>query len=431
MSYNPQVAFLVFDPLKAKRKDGSFDGNGNVGAQVVKELLDRVGIDVGFCDAATAKNYKVILVSFTSSYDVISFYKQVCKLEHWRRGKRAFHVIGGGFGMQNPVTIRNYLDSAVFGRGEGVVEPLVSAILDGKSYSHPSIMHLPDITPVQINQADTLLDLKCFKETFTGCPHKCLFCNYSWSRKCLGNGSAYVQTELTGGSPELTWKEMLKWEAKIGRGRSAIDGFSQRLRFAFGKQITDEEIIEGINHRGSFDGNTVLTVYNIGNMPTETDEDRKHLESVLKKCDPKNRVVVVVHTTPFRPSPATPMQWAATSLRPSYHYIGGRFFCDRPNLQLCHSRGNESGYSHLQTLVVERATESSDKLFHAIATNSKLNGLKSMDSVKSIEAAFDLTQYLREYELGEEPTWFLNSYVDKKAMRKAYDIGMRKAASNG
>jgi radical SAM superfamily enzyme YgiQ (UPF0313 family) len=427
MKYDPQVAFLIFDPLKAKRKNNSFDGNGNVGASVVKELLENDGLQVGFCTPQTAKNFKIILVSMTSSYDIISFYKNVSPLAHWKRVNRKFKVVCGGFGMQNPVSIRNYIDYAIFGRGEGVVEPLVKALLDGKTYEHKSIMALPDIAPVWINQPEKLLSMKCYSETFSGCPHKCLFCHFTWARVRIGDESAYVQTDLTGGSPELTWKQMLKWEQKIGRARSAIDGFSERMRYSFGKRISDEEIVEGINHRGSFEGNTVLTVYNIGNMPLEDRNDRDHLELVLKKANPKNRVVVVLHTTPFRPSPATPMQWASAKLSPSYHHIGGKFFCDRPNLQLCHSRGNESAYSHLMTLVVERATEKSDKLFHAIATNSKLNSMKVMDSIKAIENNFDLTQYLREYELGEEPTWFLNSYIDKKSMRKAYETGMRKA----
>ena len=429
MNKNSEVAMLVFKPLKQKRKNNSFDGNGNVGAMVIKELLERKNIDVTFCSPQTAKNYKIVLVSLTSSYDILSFYKQVHKLCEWKREVRKFHVCCGGFGMQNPTAIREFIDTAVFGRGEGIIEPLVQSILDNKTYEHQSIMRLPDITSVNINQHNNLLDLICYKESFTGCPNKCLFCNYSWSRVSTGNEFGYVQSSLTNNftSPELTWKQMMLWDNKIGRGRSAIDGFSQRLRFAFGKTITNQDIIDGINHRGSFEGNTVLTVYNIGNMPTENKNDLIELEDVLKKCDPQNRVVVVVHTTPFRPSPATPMQWAEAKLIPSFHKVGGKFFCDRDNLQLCHSRGNESAYSHLQTLVVERATVESDKLFHALATNNKLNGLRKLDAIRAIKKNFDLSSYLRRYDIGDEPTWFLESYTSKKKMWSLWDAGLKKA----
>lgn len=421
MSKN-EVALLVYRPLKDKRADSSFDGNGNVGALVIKELLEKSGVSVDFCSTSTAKNYKVVLLSLTSSYDVVSYYKQVWNNKDFFN--RKFKVVCGGFGLQNPVAIRNLVDYALFGRAEGVVEKLVASILSGEDYKHESIMRLPEIHSVNIRYADSLLDLDCYKETFQGCPHKCLFCNYSWSRRQIGNEFGYVQSSLTNnfGSSELTWKQMMQWPHKLGRARSAIDGFSERLRYAYGKPISNEEIIEGLNHRGSFDGNTVLMVYNIGNMPGETDDDRKELESVMLKADPKNRVLVVLHTTPFRPSPATPMQWAPASLYPSYHEYAGKFWCNRDNLQLCHSRGNESAFSHLITLIVERATPTADcdKLFHAVATNSKLNSLKSLDAVAAIRRGFDLSPFLREYELGKEPTWFLNTDKTKEQMYKIW-----------
>lgn len=420
------IAFLVYEPLKQRRADNSFDGNDNIGALVVADVLQRAGHAVGFCSPETAKDYRIVLVSFTSTYDLIAYYRAVALLPSWQPGKRRFAVVGGGFGMQNPTAIRCYLDYAVFGRAEDFIAEMIAAILGGGKPEHPSIMHLPELHPVTVAQAAELYPHticnggKTWTETFIGCPRKCRFCHYTWARRSTKQDSKYIQDGLTKGTtPEVTWDQLLDYPQKAGRVRSAIDGFSERLRHAYGKRISNRDIIAGIERLGSFGGKaTVILAYNISNMPGETEDDRQELYATLRAARPETRVILVLQSTPFRPSLLTPMQHSAVALWPATSDLHASVIVDTPLLRAMHSFSNESPWSQLQTVIVERATPASDKLFHTLCFAPKLNSGTVGERVKLLERNFDLTPYLRRYDLDEQhPAWFLTGYMPPEKIR--------------
>mgnify|MGYP001559470412 CR=1 FL=1 len=416
--------------MRQRRKDNSFDGNDNIGAKVIHDVLSRSGVRVGFCSPETASQYPLVLVSLTSTYDVFAFYRAVAKYPSWQSGKRTFKVLAGGFGMQSPVAIRHFVDYAAFGRAEGWVTPIVDALLGGGvPEHHPSLMCLPDLHPVEIAQAETLYpyEVAGWKETFTGCPLKCKFCHYTYARKHQGGEDAYggereyVQMTLTGGTtPELTWDQLFTWGKKLGRVRVAIDGFSERLRYLYGKHISDQDIIDGIEAVGQYEGITTILAYNIANMPTETQEDRESLYRTLSKARPKNRVIFVLHSTPFRPSLGTPMQWEPVSLFPDMSKLRSKVIVEHRTLRAVHSFTLETPYSHLLSVVAERATPQSDDLFHAAAFAPGLHKGRDEDKLRRIKANFPITDYLREWSVDESlPAWFLRSYIDPTTIHKA------------
>lgn len=426
-----EIAFLAYYPEKRRSKNNSFEGNYNIGANVIMDVLKRKGIQCDICTPDTAQQYSVVLVSFTSEYDMIALYKAVAFLPTWQPGRK-FTVIAGGAGMQNPTTIRKYIDYAVFGRAESIIYPLVDCVFGGSIFTHQSVMNMPEIHPVKLCQSSELYPhevnlgngrgCRNWKESFIGCPNKCLFCHYSWARKKVGK-ETYYQGDLTmKRSIECLWKDIPKINKKEGRIRTAIDGFSERLRMAYGKKISNQEIIDGINHLGSFEGITVLLVYNISNMPHETQDDREELYETVKKATPKNRVIVVFQSTPFRPSPLTPMQWAPVTLYPATSDLSAQVIYDSDNLRVMHSFSNESPWSQLQTIIVSRATEETDNLFHALCFHPKLKKGTARQKVGLLQRSFDLTSYLREYDADEKlPTWFLSSYTDNTKLRKLYE----------
>lgn len=434
----PKVSFLAYAPLKKRRADNSFEGNGNVGAMVIEGVLRGNGINVGRCTPESAHNQDIVLVSFTSNYDVISFYQSVALRPEWQRKKRKFKVIAGGFGMQNPTLVRDYIDYAAFGRAESWIYKIVDTILGGGCPSHPSVMNLPDLHGVVISQSLNLYNGPIsgtaygdqYKETFTGCPYKCMFCHYTWAREYQDNREenrgSYVQESLTSGNtPELTWDQLFTYDKKAGRIRVAIDGFSQRLRYIYGKRILNEDIFNGINAIGQFEGNTVLLVYNICNFPTETKTDVEELYSTLKKANPVGRVIFVLHSTPFRPSLATPMQWEPVNLFPEWVGKRAEVIDERPNFRATHSFTLEGAWSHLISVVVERATPETDEMFHNIAFSPTFNGGKyrSAQKVKILQNHYNLSQYLKEYDLDEKlPAWFLSSYIDTDKIKKAAKV---------
>jgi len=432
-----EIAFLAYYPTKKRQKNNSFEGNYNIGANVIMDVLKRNGIGCDICTPDTAKNYKIVLISLTSDYDCIALYRAIALLPTWQP-RRKFTVIAGGAGMQNPTTIRKYVDYAVFGRAENVIYPLVDCVMGGGIYTHESVMNLPEIHPVTLAQSVELyphdIDLgngrgcRQWKESFIGCPNKCLFCYYTWARKRVGEGDTYYQGDLTmKRSIECLWKDIPKINKKQGRIRSAIDGFSERLRMVYGKKITNQEIIDGINHLGIYDGITVLLIYNISNMPHETQEDRDELYTIVKQADPKNRVVVVFQSTPFRPSLLTPLQWAPVTLYPATSDLSAQVIYDSDNLRIMHSFSNESPWSQLETVIISRATSETDKLFHILCFHPELKKGTAWERVGLLRRSFDLAPYLREYSVDEKhPAWFLSSYTDSSRLRRIYKIAERK-----
>ena len=397
------------------------------------DVLKRKGIDVDICTPDTAHEYKVVLVSMTSDYDCLALYKVVVLLPSWQPGRK-FKVVAGGAGMQNPTVIRKYVDYAVFGRAENIIYSLVDCVMGGGIFTHESVMNLPEISPVKLCQVAELYPHevmigsdKPWRESFIGCPNKCLFCHYTWARKKLG-GETYYQGDLTmKRSIECLWKDILHINKKEGRIRTAIDGFSERLRMAYGKKITNREIVEGINHIGSFEGITVLMVYNISNMPNETQDDRNELYETVKKANPKNRVIVVFQSTPFRPSLLTPLQWAPVKLFPATSDLSAQVIHDSDNLRVIHSFSNESPWSQLATVIVSRATTETDKLFHTLCLHPKLKTGPVKQRVRMLQNSFDLSPYLREYDISKKhPAWFLSSYTENEKLKKINTISKYK-----
>lgn len=417
------AAFLVYKPLKQRRKDNSFDGNDNIGAKVIYDVLTRAGYKIGFCAPETARKYPLVLVSFTSSYDYYAYYKSVALRPDWQPKQRPFKILAGGFGMQNPTVIRHYLDAAAFGRAESFVGQVVADMLDGKTPSHPSVMaSFPDITPVVYSQAETLYPYQVgdWQEEFTGCPHKCKFCHYTFAReyKAINQDRNYVQGTLTSGSsPELTWDQVITYPKKAGRIRTAWDGFSERLRFILGKRISNSDIVSGLENVGSYAGTSVLDVYNISNFPTESPYDVGELYDLLNTIEPKNRVVLVLFSTPFRPSILTPMQWEPVDLQSKV--IKLERVVDKKNFMVTHPFWTESKLSHLMNVIVDRAKLSDSKLFHTLCFSPTLRKLSGDAAVAAIKRNFDITHILKQYDFDEpHPADFLTGVVKRPVLEK-------------
>jgi hypothetical protein len=422
-----RVAFLVFAPLRQRREDNSFDGNDNIGAAVVVDILKRGGYECEYTSAEGAHLFDIVLVSLTSTYDVFAFYQAVALLTTWQRAKRTFKVLAGGFGMQNPTAVREFIDWSAFGRVDDWLLNIFEPLARGDDPEHESLMDMRVMGSVKIAQADQLYPHQVgdWKETFTGCPLKCKFCHYTFARKHQGGDDAYstrtyVQTSLTGGgTPEVTWDQLLTWPKKAGRIRVAIDGSSYRLRRVYGKNITNDDLLRGIEQVGSYEGTTTLLVYNIGNFPTETDDDRAELEQVLSAAQPKYRVIVVLHTTPFRPSLATPMQWEYVDLSHDWSKKREQVVVERENLRIVHSYTLESVYSQFISVFAERATPDDDWLFHEVAFSSRFHGLNAPAKMDVLRDIYDIDKVVAQRDIdGPSPAPFLRGYMPDETLRR-------------
>jgi len=421
-------AFLVYEPLRQRRQDNSFDGNDNIGAKVIVDTLTRSGLRVGYVTPESAHTVPLVLVSLTSTYDIYAYYSAVALRPEWQPETRRFKVLIGGFGMQNPTPIRRYCDYAAFGRAHEWVVGIVRDILAARDPVHPSVMNCREFNQVVISQGALYEhEVSGFVEEFTGCPLKCKFCHYTYAREHKGsdasysNGGVYSQSMLTGGgSPEVTWPQLLTWPKKAGRVRVAIDGTSERLRYLYGKRISNDDIVTGINQMGSYGPNaTTLMVYNICNFPGETAADLQEFVDTVSRANPKYRVILVLQSTPFRPSLATPMQWEGVALHPDWSKRRAAVIIDRHNLRVVHSFTLETPWSHLRSVVAERATPDDDAAIHAICFSPKLASERADRALALFSRNWSPVRWTAELDIdGPSPAPFLSGYLADDTLRK-------------
>jgi len=424
------IAFLVYrvDEKSGRRKNKSFDWMTNAGAYMVIDCLQRNGYTVSFCSPETAKDYDVVLISLASTFDVYNLIKAVAKLRSWK--KRSFRVVAGGFGLQNVYPLRQYIDYAVFGRAENIIVPLIKAIEGKKDFIHESVMVMEHgIHPVKVAQAMELypheLNTKPvkYKEKEIGCPRKCLFCHYSFSRKHIKrHEGAFYGAMSYGSMKEVLFDELLRDSDMKTKTRTALDGFSERLRFAFNKRLSNDLIkqtIEEVSRK--WQGKSAwLTLYHIGSYPTETDDDREEFRNVLEACNCTGKQVYIhVHVSPFRPSPLTPAAYLPANINYNWRRKANTNIVSKDNLEVSYMHSLESPFSLLQSLVVERATEESDDIIHTICFSKQLAKLKAEEKIYALDKTFNLQPYIREYHTDERlPTWYLESYIPNEQIKQ-------------
>ena len=113
------------------------------------------------------------------------------------------------------------------------------------------------------------------------------------------------------------------------------------------------------------------------------------------------------------------MQWEPVSLYPDNSKLRAGLIDERPNFRAVHSFTLETPFSHLMSVVAERATIETDKLFHVAAFSKQLEKLKHEHRLRALQKEFDLSSYLKAYEFDEpHPAWFLNGYIPTEQLIK-------------
>lgn len=426
------VAFLVYKSWRpARRKNDSFDGLSNIGAYMLIDKLKRSGIEVDFCSVDSAKKYKLVLISFTSALDILAFGRVVINHPDWK--KRKFTTVGGGFGMQNPMAVKQWLDYSWFGRGENDIIDIVKAnghyesisMMDTNKPKVSKIAQSKEIYPYGFNYPNNAHGKDQYKETIMGCPNKCFYCHYSWARKHIDKGK-HFELSLYASSQELDMFNVEQYDPKVAQLTAGLDGYSERLRKIVNRQNTNQDIkdfILGVSQRTQITGKALfLRLYNIIGYETETIEDWEEFKNIIIEIEPKikKRILLTTHSTPLRPSPATPMAFA--ELQPITHLkqpTGIPVLKETDNLLWFTSRFEEGEFARLEMLLVERFTEQYRDLFTMIVTNKKFNSLPTSKKWYYVKQKYNLTDLYREYDVTEQiPSWFLEGYKSMDAIKK-------------
>lgn len=332
-------AYVQEQYAKANYKNECMDTRQFVGPRVVVDCLERAGYAVDYAGIATVHNYDIVMVSITSDCDWWSYIRERLR---WRKGN--YKVLVGGAGVLHIAPFLPWFYAVMFGRGEELIVPLVQSIEAGERYEHESICYSDSFEPdgiYKIAQVTNpychkirLSDSRNFREGAIGCNHKCLFCGYTWHR-CFVSPYAHFQMDesLFFGMADkeralLDLQENLSAVDWAHLRTTAIDGFSERLRAGVGKPITRDMLHRFLVSMLQYNGKAhQIKLFNICGYPTETEADWFEFLDDLERADKESLVrtkqwSIVLHSTPFRAMPGTPMACAPMSKRSYRGRIG-------------------------------------------------------------------------------------------------------------
>lgn len=430
-------AYVQEEYAKKTYKNECMDKRQFVGLRVIIDCLERAGYNVEYAGIATVHEYDVVLVSLTSDCDWWSFISERIK---WRKGN--YKVIIGGSGLLHVTPFIRWAYAVIWGRGENIIVPLINGIDKGNRFYAKSVAYYDEFDEddiYYIEQATTqypykiaLSDKRCFEEGAIGCNHKCLFCGYTWQRKFVSKNNYYAMSDgIFGGieDKERAMLDLYKDESTIDFKHlrtTAIDGFSERIRNAVNKPITKKIMVSFIKAMINSDANPhQLKLYNICGYPTENIDDWKEYIETLREADLDTKLKakqwsIVLHSTPFRAMPATPLACAAMS---KINYRGkmakilgnglkGNLIYQGKNIWSVESMGTESLSSVMLSAIAHRGSRDDSENIERLCRTPKFWNASSLEKEITLAKYFDMDKLFGAFNYETLPSRYLRTYAN-------------------
>ena len=320
-----KIAALVLTTGKVRPNSNrkSYDSFGFMGLEIVLDIVRNNGNAVDYCTVGNIKDYDYVLWSITAPEDISTFLGLVgsgC----FKKGNAK--IIVGGAGCINICSIYDYIDIAVFGRGETLIIKALSSVVDNHIWYKSADIKMEN--EYSIMQALTLDD----REGSCGCNNKCFFCQYTWVRKLTGETYQGPKQGYVGKEDDFKNLEL----NGSGRYITAWDGLSEATRKRVNKGfVTDALIVEkfslAISH--NHEKAIMLKIFGIVGYPWETKKqainDADKIGSLLAPCNEagNGRLMGAIHLTPFSPEPLTPMEHCPANITINWRaFFGGRSY---------------------------------------------------------------------------------------------------------
>jgi len=434
-------AYVQEQYAKANYKNECLDTRQFVGLRVVIDAIERAGYEVEWAGKATVHKYDVVLVSLTSDCDWWSY---IAERIQWRKGE--YKVIIGGAGLLHITPFLPFADYFIWGRGEHITPELIKAIDKGTDFNSESAADSKTFSPdkiYKIAQADNPYPYKIplygnhdYQEGAIGCNHKCLFCGYTWHRKFLSDKDYYQMSgSLIGGMlhKELAMLDYASGKTDLNFSKlrtTAIDGFSERLRRSVNKPISDATLRQFLHDLIVSETKPhQLKLYNLCGLPGETEDDWRELISAFEYTNdmatPSGKQwSIVLHTTPFRAMPATPMACAPMSYRNYRGEFGrilgkglkGNIVYQGRTLWTVESMGTDSLSTVILSAIAHRGDARDTENIIKISTNKKFWAASSPVKQATLEKYFDVGKLFKAYTPEELPSRYLRTYAKVERM---------------
>jgi len=423
-------AYVQVQYAKAVYKNENYNTRQWIGLSLVIDSLKRNGYEMQFAGMATVHNYNIVLVSITSDCDWWGFIAERVK---WQEGN--YIVVVGGAGVLNVRPFLKYADCFVLGRGENLIFDIVKSIQNNMRFDNPSVIWSNQFSinnNYRIRQEGVyphcikLENGKEYKEQNIGCPRKCLFCSYTYSRKTTGDREyeagtgIWVQKErsildmVENGNIDLTYLRM-----------TSIDGMSERIRFMVAKPIKSEHIRMLLDLMANHDLPHQLKIFNIVGFPSETVEDwHEFLNDICvvdRQYNKNKQWPIILHNTPFRAMPATPAACWPMSYK-NYrgkiaqvlgkgHYKGNIFFRGNRFFAV-EGMGTDSLPTVILSAICWRGTESDTENIERISLTKKFWGADTATKQLTLEKYFDVKTLFGEFYPDTLPTRNIKTHTD-------------------
>jgi len=425
-------AYVQSAYAKKTYKNENYNIRINAGMAVVIDILKRRGYCIEFAGSATVHNYDIVLVQITSDCDWWDFVAERVK---WQKGN--YKVVVGGAGVLNVRPFLQLVDYFVLGRAENNVDLLIDALSKYGEYESDNIINSETFNidkNYYLKQVDEIYphDIclengNVYHEDIIGCNHKCLFCGYTWQRKQAKTEEFNYSGLWNGGKDrERALIDMDNGVAVdlVKLRTTAIDGLSERIRFMINKKISNQMLIKFLIKLASCEKPHQVKFYNIVGYPTETFEDWLDFKEQIKIADSEfkrqeKQTSILLHSTPFRAMPATPLACKPMSYKNYRGEIGkqlgqglkGNIFYQGNSMWAVESMATESLCTVIQSAIVWRGTEQDADNFTKIACNKKFNSANSMVKQATLEKYFDVKNLFAELTAETLPTKYLQTYA--------------------
>lgn len=414
----------------------------NAGISVVADILIRAGFtDISYASSANVHEYDMVLFSVTSDCDWWEF---IAERVAWKKGK--YKVCVGGQGVLNVRPFLDFVDYFSLGRAEGEIDKLAKAISMGEEYESKFVINSNTFSPDKlyyIKQVDNIYEHdirlengQVYHEDTIGCNHRCLFCGYTWHRKQAKQEAFNYSGLWNGGKDrELAMIDMDKGlDVDLVKLRTtAIDGLSERLRFAVKKHISREMLREFLVRLAKCEKPHQVKIYNIVGYPTETFDDWMEFLDDMRIADSslprqEKQSAIVLHSTPFRAMPATPlacesMQYVnfrgLISKKLSQGKYKGNIFFRGNAMWAVESMATESLPTVIQSAIIWRGTENDSENIVKLATSRKFQTADTKTKQATLEKYFDVGKLFGSFTPEELPTRYLRTY---SAVEKCWGI---------
>ena len=442
---------------KTTYKSECMDKRQFVGLRVVIDCLERAGYVVEYAGLATVHTYDVVLVSLTSDCDWWTYIRERLR---WKKGN--YQVIVGGAGVLHIAPFLRWFDAAIFGRGEHLIVPLIQAAELGERYESPSICYADSFSYEKLwTVAQTgrpypykvrLSSKRDFQESTIGCNHKCLFCGYTWHRQFCSPYNHYEMDDSLFGNiadKERAMLDLCRDFLAIDFRHlrtTAIDGFSERLRVGVGKPITRDILRSFFRAMLSSEAKPhQLKLYNICGYPSEAVEDWREFLEDLQAADHETRGAekqwsIVLHSTPFRPMPATPFACAPMA-KQNYRGMMGRVFgaalkgnliYQGKNLWAVESMGTDSLATVMLSAIAHRGSVDDAENIERLCATPKFWSAPSAVRQATLEKAFNMDRLFGAFTAETLPSRYLRTYakVERVWGRTPLEKEARRAEGN-